>query len=76
MTRIASTPPLRLDDVEAQKSKPRAVANGGDAANGSAIEFGEKEPLRIVFETARMYKNGSPKMRLERCFGIATFEIG
>ncbi len=29
-----------------------------------------------IFETARMYKNGAPQTRLERCFGVTTFELG
>jgi hypothetical protein len=29
-----------------------------------------------VFETARMDKNGAPQMRLDRCFGVTTFELG
>ena len=29
-----------------------------------------------VFETARMYRNGAPEMRLDRCFGLTTFELG
>ena len=54
---------LELDDVEAQESKPRAVANGGDAANGSAIEFGEKEPLGIRgVEAMRVVKAGIPAL--------------
>jgi hypothetical protein len=52
-----------LDDVEAQESKRRPVANGGDAANGSAIEFGEKKPVRIrSVETIRVMKAGIPAL--------------
>jgi hypothetical protein len=29
-----------------------------------------------VFETARMYRNGAPEMRVDRCFGVTTFELG
>ncbi|HEY6520411.1 MAG TPA: GNAT family N-acetyltransferase, partial [Roseiarcus sp.] len=29
-----------------------------------------------VFETARMVRNGSPEMRLDRWFGVTTFELG
>ena len=29
-----------------------------------------------VFETARMYKNGSAADELDRCFGVTTFELG
>src|SRR5271154_1030213 len=54
---------LRLDDVEAQESKPRAVTNGGDAPNGSAIAFADKEPLRIRgVEAIRVMKAGIPAL--------------
>ena len=54
---------LRLDDVEAQESKPRAVADGGDAADRNAIKFGEKEPLRIRgVEAMRVMKAGIPAL--------------
>jgi hypothetical protein len=29
-----------------------------------------------IFETARMYKNGTPQMGLDRCQGVTTFELG
>jgi GNAT superfamily N-acetyltransferase len=45
-------------------------------ANPDAIELAARYAMTPVFGTARMYKNGSPKMRLERCFGVTTFELG
>lgn len=32
--------------------------------------------LAPVFETARMYTGTVPRLRLERVFGVATFELG
>jgi hypothetical protein len=29
-----------------------------------------------VFETARMYSSAIPPLRLERVFGVTTFELG
>ena len=54
---------LRLDDVEAQESEARTVANGGDAADRSAIAFAEKEPLRVGgVKTTRVMKAGIPAL--------------
>jgi len=32
--------------------------------------------LTPVFETARMYTGAIPPLRLERVFGVTTFELG
>jgi hypothetical protein len=45
-------------------------------ANPAAIALAGRHGMTPVFETARMYKNGSPAMRLDRCFGVTTFEPG
>jgi hypothetical protein len=45
-------------------------------ANPAAIALAERHSMTPVFETARMYKNGSPAMQLDRCFGVTTFELG
>jgi ribosomal protein S18 acetylase RimI-like enzyme len=45
-------------------------------ANPAAVALAARHAMTPVFETARMHKNGSPEMRLERCFGITTFELG
>ena len=44
--------------------------------NPAAVALAARHAMAPVFETARMYKNGSPEMRLERCFGVTTFELG
>jgi ribosomal protein S18 acetylase RimI-like enzyme len=45
-------------------------------ANPAAIALAARHAMTPVFETARMYKNGAPQMRLDRCFGVTTFELG
>jgi GNAT superfamily N-acetyltransferase len=45
-------------------------------ANPAAVEIAARHAMAPVFETARMYKNGTPEMRLDRCFGVTTFELG
>ena len=45
-------------------------------ANPAALALAARHAMRPVFETARMYRNGAPEMRLDRCFGVTTFELG
>ena len=45
-------------------------------ANPAAVALAARYAMTPVFETARMYKNGSPEMRLDRWFGVTTFELG
>ena len=45
-------------------------------ANPAALALAARHAMTPVFETARMYKNGAPRMRLERWFGVTTFELG
>ena len=45
-------------------------------ANPAALALARRFRMAPVFETARMYKNGSPRMRLDRCFGVTSFELG
>lgn len=44
--------------------------------NGQAVALTEKHNMKVVFETARMYKGESPDMPLDRIFGMTSFEIG
>ena len=48
------------------------IPEANPAAGALAVRFA----MTPVFVTARMYKNGSPEMRLDHCFGITTFELG
>ena len=41
-------------------------------ATALAQDFG----LAPVFETARMYTGATPSLRLERVFGVTSFELG
>ena len=45
-------------------------------ANPAALALARRHGMTPSFETARMYKNGTPEMRLDRCFGVTTFELG
>jgi hypothetical protein len=44
--------------------------------NPGAIALASRHAMTPIFETARMYKNGAPQTRLDRCFGVTTFELG
>jgi Acetyltransferase (GNAT) domain len=45
-------------------------------ANPAAVAVAARYAMTPAFETARMYKNGAPDMRVDRCFGVTTFELG
>lgn len=42
----------------------------------AAREIARRYQLHLVFETARMYKNGTPGFPLEKVYGITSFELG
>jgi ribosomal protein S18 acetylase RimI-like enzyme len=44
--------------------------------NPAATALAARHGLTPVFETARMYTRQAPDLRLDRCFGVATFELG
>jgi GNAT superfamily N-acetyltransferase len=44
--------------------------------NRDAIALAQSLGLSPVFETARMYTGAIPKLRLEKVFGVTTFELG
>lgn len=44
--------------------------------NPLAQDLVQRHHLESVFETARMYKNGSPSWPVEKVYGITTFELG
>ena len=46
------------------------------AQNTQAIELLESFGMEMVFETARMYKGGSPELPLASIYGITSFELG
>jgi GNAT superfamily N-acetyltransferase len=45
-------------------------------ANPDAIELARKRGMHPVFETARMYTQGSPNERIGQCYGVTTLELG
>jgi len=77
--------PLVADDragAEAVLSALIAKMGGGEifldvpGINGEAAALARDFGLAPVFETARMYTGAIPPLRLERVFGVTTFELG
>jgi len=44
--------------------------------NRDAIALAEFLGLKPTFETARMYTGPAPSLRLDRVFGVTSFELG
>ena len=77
--------PLVADDraaAEAVFSALVAAAGGGEifldvpSVNRDAVALAGDHGLSPVFETARMYTGPIRPLRLERVFGVTTFELG
>ena len=77
--------PLVADDratAEAVLSALLAKAGGGEifldvpGINRDAVALAQDFGLAPVFETARMYTGAIPPLRLQRVFGVTSFELG
>ena len=77
--------PLVADDratAEVVLSALLASVGGGEifldvpSINRDAVALARDLGLAPVFETARMYTGAVPRLRLERVFGVTTFELG
>ncbi|MBB4371576.1 GNAT superfamily N-acetyltransferase [Bradyrhizobium sp. cir1] len=77
--------PLVADDRTAAETIMQALlasAGGGEifldvpAVNREAIALAEALGLKPVFETARMYTGPIPPLRIDRVFGVTSFELG
>jgi GNAT superfamily N-acetyltransferase len=77
--------PLAADDratAEAVLSALLASVGGGEifldvpCINQDAVALAQDFGLAPIFETARMYTGAIPPLRLERIFGVTTFELG
>ena len=77
--------PLVADDrasAEAVLSALIAKVGGGEifldvpGVNREAVALAQDFGLAPVFETARMYTGAIPPLRLERVFGVTSFELG
>ncbi|TWB92101.1 acetyltransferase (GNAT) family protein [Bradyrhizobium macuxiense] len=77
--------PLIADDrtgAEAIVAALLASAGGGDifldvpAINRDAVALAQGLGLSPVFETARMYTGAIKPLRIDRVFGVTTFELG
>ncbi len=44
--------------------------------NDAAISIAEKYKMKPVFETARMYTINTPKIPIQKLFGVTSFELG
>jgi hypothetical protein len=69
-------------DAEVVLSALLAGVGGGEifidvpGVNRDAVALAKDLGLAPVFETARMYTGSIPPLRLERVFGVTTFELG
>lgn len=77
--------PLVADDRAAAAAIAQALlasADGGEvfldvpAVNREAVALAVELGLKPVFETARMYTRPIPPLRLDRVFGVTSFELG
>jgi ribosomal protein S18 acetylase RimI-like enzyme len=77
--------PLVADDRAAAERVVQALlasAGGGEvfldvpAVNREAVALAEALGLKPVFETARMYTGTIPPLRIDRVFGVTSFELG
>ncbi|WGS22342.1 MULTISPECIES: GNAT family N-acetyltransferase [unclassified Bradyrhizobium] len=77
--------PLVANDrasAEAVLSALLASTGGGEifldvpAVNRDAVALAQGLGLSPVFETARMYTDAIPPLRIDRVFGVTTFELG
>jgi ribosomal protein S18 acetylase RimI-like enzyme len=77
--------PLVADDRAAAEAIVQALlasANGGEifldvrAVNREAIALAESLGLKPMFETARMYTGPIAPLRIDRVFGVTSFELG
>ena len=77
--------PLVADDRAAAEAVLAALVTavgGGEifldvpSVNRDAVELAQGHGLAPVFETARMYTGPIRPLRLERVFGVTTFELG
>jgi GNAT superfamily N-acetyltransferase len=77
--------PLVADDRAAADAIVQALLASADsgevfldlpAVNRDAVALAESLGLKPVFETARMYTAPAPPLRLDRVFGVTSFELG
>ena len=77
--------PLFADDPAVAERLFQGLAARADGAplvldtpevNPDAVALAQRHGMKPVFETARMVAGEPPPTRLERCFGVTTFELG
>ncbi|MFA5512589.1 MAG: GNAT family N-acetyltransferase [Candidatus Kapaibacterium sp.] len=77
--------PLFADKREIAESLYKALATKAvdeliyldiPTINTEALEIATKYDMKMVFETARMYSSHTPDIRIDKIFGITSFELG
>jgi len=78
--------PLFADTAEVADTLYTALIADVDAAepvfldipevNPAALQLVQRHQMTAVFETARMYTGQSPRLPLERLYGVTSFELG
>ncbi len=62
--------------VRARVEKAAPIYLDTPEVNSAAVDLAERQEMKMVFETARMYKGGVPSLPNDRSFGVTTFELG
>ena len=44
--------------------------------NGKAMEIAKKYKMTVMFKTIRMYSREEPEIKIEKIYGITSFELG
>ena len=76
---VADTPDIAASLYAALCARVRegdAVFLDVPQPNADAVALAERERMRGVFETARMYTGEAPACELPRVYGVTTFELG
>jgi hypothetical protein len=76
---LADNPELAESLFVALKSKVvpgKPVYLDVPETNRSAVALAERQNMKLVFETARMYTGVFPELPMDRLFGITSFELG
>jgi hypothetical protein len=63
-------------DFAGQRRRGGKIFLDVPSINRDAVALAQDRGLVPVFETARMYTGAIPPLRLERVFGVTTFELG
>jgi ribosomal protein S18 acetylase RimI-like enzyme len=65
-----------FDELLTRVERGAAIFLDVPEGNRFAVRLAERNGMTPVFETARMYNKGEPKLRLDKVYGVTTFELG